>query len=238
MAEPSWPIDDAGHRRAERRPAARKRRRSHRRARLLVLPAVHVVVLTTFAFAQPLFDLLGRNAEFFTFRGSTRSDLIAFTLGAVLIPPALLLAVEALAMTRGALVWLAVHLAIVGGLAGLLVLAALHARLGGGAAVIVVSALVGLGASAAYFLVPPVRSVLTVLAPAPLIVSALFLFNSPVSKLLTPEETLSAPAAAVESRAPVVLLVFDEFGTNALLDGRGRIDAKRYPNFARLAGTS
>lgn len=203
-----------------------------------MLPAVHVVVLTTFAFAQPLFDLLGRNAEFFTFRGSTRSDLIAFTLGAVLIPPALLLAVEALAMTRGALVWLAVHLAIVGGLAGLLVLAALHARLGGGAAVIVVSALVGLGASAAYFLVPPVRSVLTVLAPAPLIVSALFLFNSPVSKLLTPEETLSAPAAAVESRAPVVLLVFDEFGTNALLDGRGRIDAKRYPNFARLAETS
>jgi hypothetical protein len=203
-----------------------------------VLPGVHVVALTTFAFAQPLFDLLGRNAEFFTVRGSTRSDVIAFALGTVLIPPALLLAVEALARAVGVLVWLVVHVAIVGGLAGVVALGVLHAQLGGGAAVIILAALTALGASAAYLLVPAVRTFLTVLAPAPLIVVALFLFNSPVSKLLTPEDTLAAPAAAVESRAPVVLLIFDEFSTIALLDGRGRIDGKRYPNFARLARTS
>jgi hypothetical protein len=229
------------HRQTAGRPAAGRpetRRRVRRRARLLVLPGVHVVVLTTFAFAQPLFDLLGRNAEFFIVRGSTRSDVIAFALGAVLIPPLLLLAVEALAMLVGSLVWLTVHVAIVGSLAGLVVLGALHAQLGGGAALIGFVVLVALGASAAYLLVPVVRSFLTVLAPAPLIVGALFLFNSPVSKLLTPEDTLAAPAAAVESRAPVVLFVFDEFSTIALLDGRGRIDAKRYPNFARLARTS
>ena len=203
-----------------------------------MLPAVHLVVLTTFAFAQPLFDVLGRNAEFFTVRGSTRSDVIAFALGALLIPPALLLAVEGLAKAVGVVVWLMVHVAIVGGLAGIVVLGALHARLGGGAAVIFLAVLFALGASAAYLLLPAARFFLTVLAPAPLIAVALFLFNSPVSKLLTPQDTLAAPAAAVDSRAPVVLLVFDEFSTIALLDGRGRIDAKRYPNFARLARTS
>ena len=239
MAESPWPVDDS-RRRAAARPAGRTgtRRRLRRRTKLLVLPAVHIVVLTTFAFAQPLFDLLGRNAEFFTVRGSTRSDVIAFALGVILIPPALLLAVEALAMLAGSLVWLGVHVAIIGSLAGLVVLGALHARLGGGTAVIVVAILFAFGASAAYLLVPPVRSFLTVLAPAPLVVVALFLFNTPVSKLVTPEETLAAPAAAVDSRAPVVLIVFDEFSTIALFDGQGRIDAKRYPNFARLARTS
>jgi hypothetical protein len=240
MAESPWPVDDS-RRRAATRPAAgrtRTRGRLRRRSRLLVLPAVHVVVLTTFAFAQPLFDLLGRNAEFFTVRGSTRSDVIAFALAVVLIPPALLLAVEALAMLAGSLVWLGVHVAIVGSLAGLVLLGALHARLGGGVAVVVLAILFAFGASAAYLLAPPVRSFLTVLAPAPLVLVALFLFDTPVSKLLTPEKTLAAPAAAVESRAPVVLLVFDEFSTIALLDDQGRIDAKRYPNFARLARTS
>jgi sulfatase-like protein len=241
VVDSSWPVHDARRRRAARRPATGRvdtRRRFRRGARRLLLPAAHVTVLTTFAFAQPLFDLLGRNAEFFTVRGSTRSDVVAFTVAAVLIPPALLLAVEALAMAVGVLVWLAVHLAIVAGLTGLVVLGALHAQLGGGAAVIVLAVLLGLGASAAYLVVPAVRSFVTVLAPAPLIVAVLFLFNSPVSKLLTPEDTLAAPAAAVTSRAPVVLLVLDEFSTIALLDGQGKIDAKRYPNFARLAGTS
>jgi hypothetical protein len=37
---------------------------------------------------------------------------------------------------------------------------------------------------------------------------------------------------------PVVMLVFDEFSTTSLLDGRGHIDAVRYPNFARLARES
>jgi hypothetical protein len=34
---------------------------------------------------------------------------------------------------------------------------------------------------------------------------------------------------------PVVMIVFDEFSTTSLLDGRGRIDSVRYPNFASFA---
>ena len=43
----------------------------------------------------------------------------------------------------------------------------------------------------------------------------------------------SAPKPA--KHPPVVMLVFDEFSTTSLVDARGRVDAGRYPNFARLA---
>ena len=59
----------------------------------------HLAVLSAFALAQPLFDLLKDNPEFFAARGSTGFDIISFSLLLVLVPPALLLAVELLYRT-------------------------------------------------------------------------------------------------------------------------------------------
>jgi len=42
---------------------------------------------------------------------------------------------------------------------------------------------------------------------------------------------------AAASRPPVVMVMFDEFPTVSLLDSHGRIDRRRYPNFAALAGS-
>ena len=44
--------------------------------------------------------------------------------------------------------------------------------------------------------------------------------------------------AAAEALPPIVVIVFDEFPTEALTTPSGRIDAARYPNFAALARTS
>src|SRR3954471_21788077 len=44
--------------------------------------------------AQPLFDLLGKNAEFFAVRGSTPGDIVLFALVVTFGPALLLLAVE------------------------------------------------------------------------------------------------------------------------------------------------
>jgi Sulfatase len=44
--------------------------------------------------------------------------------------------------------------------------------------------------------------------------------------------------AARDSRPPIVVIVFDEFSTESLTTPSGRIDARRYPNFAALAETS
>jgi hypothetical protein len=45
----------------------------------------------------------------------------------------------------------------------------------------------------------------------------------------------AAPTPAASRHPPVVFISFDEFSTTSLVDARGRIDAVRYPNFAKLA---
>src|ERR1051326_3651527 len=47
-----------------------------------------------FALAQPLFDILGKNAEFFAARGSTPGDIVLFALVVMFVPALGLLAVE------------------------------------------------------------------------------------------------------------------------------------------------
>lgn len=47
-----------------------------------------------------------------------------------------------------------------------------------------------------------------------------------------------APARQPEARPPIVVVVFDEFPADDLLGPDGRIDAARFPNFARLARIS
>jgi Sulfatase len=213
------------------------RRRARRRARTLLLSGAHLFVLSAFALAQPLFDLLSRNAAFFAVRGSTRSDILVFAFGVLLLPPVVLLLVEAVALAARVLVWRAAHLVFVAALSALIVLQVVQrVASNSGVTLLIVAALAGAGLAACYLHLPAVRTFLTVLLPAPLIFTALFLFNSPVTKLLSAEEETAAATAKVESETPIVLVVFDELATVSLLDARGRIDAKRFPNFAELAG--
>jgi len=169
------------------------------------LAGLHLLVLWSFAVAQPLFDLLGKNGEFFAARGSTRWDAIVFALVLLLVPPALLLGLE-LVVGRG-IRW-AVHAVFVAALVALFVLQAIRGS--GAPGWLLVVAAVALGAAAAelYLRVPTARLALTVLAPAPLLFLVLFLFNSDVSRLSLSTET--AQAAGERPRAPVVLIAFDE----------------------------
>jgi Sulfatase len=156
----------------------------------------------------------------------------------VLVPPALLVGAEAAATLADSRAAAGLHLALVALLVGLVVLQALRRAADPSAALALpAAALVGAGAAYAYARLAPVRSFLTVLAPAPLVFLALFLFVSPVGKLVRPS-TPEALAAEVSSETPVVMLVFDELATGSLLDERSEIDAARYPNFAALARES
>ena len=188
--------------------------------------ALHLVALTSFAVAQPLFDLLGRTPEFFAVRGATRGEIVVFALALVLVPPLVLLAVELVSGPARA----GVHLALVAGLVALVALQAFGR--------VAVAVVLGLGAAAAYARLAPARALLTVLAPAPLLFLALFLFQSPVSDLVWPPEQAQARAAAAQASAPVVMVVFDEFAGMSLMDGNGRLDTQRFPGFARLARTA
>ncbi len=195
---------------------------------------LHLLVLCSFALAQPLFDLLGRNGEFFGARGSTRWDVVLFALALVLVPPALLFGLELTAPRRARR---AVHAVFVGGLTGLVVLQAIHALGGPGWLLAGLAGTAGALAAALYARLPAARLVLTVLAPAPLLFLALFLLDSDASRL-TLSGTRSAYAAGAHPRAPVVFVVFDELPSNSLLDRRERVDPVRFPHFAALQRNS
>jgi hypothetical protein len=200
----------------------------------LRVAGLHLLVLSAFALAQPLFDLLGKNAEFFGARGSTGWDVVFFALALVLVPPAVLLALEAVTPRRARPV---VHYVFVAGLVGLLVLQAIHSFGAPGWLLVALSAGAGTAAAAVYAQFGAARMVVTALAPAPVLFLALFLFNSDASKL-TVSGTPAAHAANERPRAPVVLILFDELPLNSLLDAHDRIDPVRFPHFAKLAAGS
>jgi hypothetical protein len=197
--------------------------------------ALHLAALCAFTIAQPLFDLLSRYPEFFAAHESTGLEVVAFALVLLLVPPAILLALEALAglahpRLRGGL-----HLVFVWALAALLALQAVRRihSLGPGA-VFALAALAGAAAAAAYARSAPVRSIVTVLGAAPVLFLALFLFFSPVSKITFGSEAEAYDVRAA-SRPPIVMVVFDAFPTAMLMDARRQIDGGRYPSFAALA---
>ena len=62
--------------------------------RELARDGLHLLVLCSFALAQPLFDLIARNPEFFATRRSSAFEIVAFAVRLTLVPPALLLVIE------------------------------------------------------------------------------------------------------------------------------------------------
>lgn len=200
---------------------------------------LHLAVLSAFAVAQPVFDLLGRFATFFVAHGAQPRGIIAFTLALCLIPPCLLAAIELLAGLVGARARQAVHLTLVALLVAAIVLAPLHRAVAMPAALsLALAAAAGALAAGAYARVGAVRMFVTALAPAVAIFPLLFLFGSSVAPLVRSDAATVSASIAVARPSPVVFVVFDELSLFALLDGRREIDAVRYPNFAALARLS
>ena len=72
----------------------RQRGREAGRVQSAARAGAHLAALCALAFAQPLFDILGKNAEFFAVRGSTPSDIVLFALAVTFVPAAALLLIE------------------------------------------------------------------------------------------------------------------------------------------------
>ncbi len=202
-------------------------------SRVLARNGVHLAVLTTFAFAQPLFDLLGRTPEFFAVRGSHTVDVVVFALVLVLVPPALLLALEALvglASERAA--WV-LHVVLVAALGGLVALQVVRDHSDSTAVVVVVAGAAGCLFAALYARARGVRMFVTALAPVPIIFLTLFLFRAPVLELEGTAKALSIPPP--QRDPPVVLVVLDEFPVASIMRADHRVDTVRFPHFAALA---
>src|SRR5215213_10843436 len=78
------------------RAATRSRTRVSMWAKLRgpAIRGAQLLAVSGFALAQPLFDILGKNAEFFAVRGSTPADIVFFALVVTLAPALILLGIE------------------------------------------------------------------------------------------------------------------------------------------------
>lgn len=193
-------------------------------------------MLWSFAVAQPLLDLLGDAPEFFVARENTRADILVLAFGVTLVPPLVLVALEAAVSAVSRRARAGLHLVLIATLTAAFALQVLVDAAGGRGAVLVpVAAALGVGAAALYARTRAVPLLLTVLGPAPLVFLAIFLLVSPVSRLVLPGEEVEASTVTVPGRTPVVMIVFDELSGVALMGRDGRINARRFPSFARLS---
>ncbi|HXZ58072.1 MAG TPA: sulfatase-like hydrolase/transferase, partial [Gaiellaceae bacterium] len=206
--------------------------------RTALVHGARLTVLSCFALAEPLLDILGRNPEFFTARRSTSTQIVLFALFVVFVPPAVLLAAELLVRVFSRRAADVLHVFFVAGLVAVIVLHVLTNRSSlSGASALALAAGVGVFGALLYRRSSPAGSFLTVLAPVPFIFLALFLFDSDASKLVFVKHPHVAEHR-INSTTPVVLIVFDEFNPVALMNRDEGIDAARYPNFAALARQS
>ncbi|HEX6653795.1 MAG TPA: sulfatase-like hydrolase/transferase [Thermoleophilaceae bacterium] len=196
---------------------------------------LNLAVLWTFAVAQPLFDLLKDNPEFFAARGSSGFDIISFSVLLVVLPPAILLAIELLIGLIGPEARQVAHAVLLGGLVVLIAAQALKKSIDASDTVLIVlSVAIGAAAGVLWARAEPVRSFLNILSPVPLVFLLLFLFSGQISELAFPSEAKALSVGGV-SRAPIVVVLLDELPSNTLVDQNDRLDTKRYPGFAELA---
>jgi hypothetical protein len=197
--------------------------------------ALHLFALYALAVAQPLLGLLGDNAEFFVSRRSGSADVVVFALVVVLVPPLVVAGLVELAGRVDARAGQALQLVAVGALVAALAIQLLKKPGDWGTVpMLAVAVLIGGGAAAAYARSTALRTFVTYLAPAPLVVLMLFLVVSPAHRLVFPTDIATA-AIRTTSTTPVVMVELDEVSMETFLDSQRRIDAAAYPNLARLA---
>ncbi len=196
---------------------------------------LELFALCGFAIAQPVLDVFGKAPSEFVFRGAGAADIVVFGLIVTFVPALILWVIEAVVglINRRARRW--VHTALLALLAALFVVLLVKDVSGLRGLLLAASAVAaGAGFGFLYVRVESTRTWLAYASIAPIIFLGLFLFSSPVSKLLGGNEAEAAQLDGIDNPAPVVLVVLDEFPLASLIDADGELDAELYPNFARF----
>ena len=199
-----------------------------------------VVVLFVLSVAQPLLDLLGRNAEFFLARAAPSLDIVVLAVMLTFIIPIFIalvvLAIQKAHAPTGRIVH-GVILVILGAILGLQIIEL--TLIAGWPAWIEIVLAVGIGTAIAvgFYKYEAVRSIGRYASIAPFAVLGLFLFTSATSQLIFASPTAVARPAevAIGNPVPVIFIGFDEFPVASLMDAEGNLQEDVYPNFARLA---
>ena len=154
---------------------------------------IDLFVLSGFAFAQPVFDLLSKNASFLVAHQSKPVDIILLVLALCLVVPATLVCLESGASLIGLKCKRITHIILVASLVEAILLPFLK-RLEWlpGIVLLLVSLALGLAFALTYFRFRSKRVSLVFLCPALMLFPLLFLVKSPVHRAVMGGQDTSA----------------------------------------------
>lgn len=198
---------------------------------------LHILALFAIAVAHPVLDLTARNPAFFVARNSQPSELLLLVATLCLLFPGFLILIQ-WSIGHRTLPGRTIHAITLFVLSSAIFMPALNQATDAGSEwifplTIFSAALI----TFVYFHFEGARSAITLLSPVLIIVPVLFFTDSRINRIVWPSQKRIEPAS-IQSKHPVVMVVFDELPLKSLLDEKGNIDSRRYPNFAELARTS
>jgi hypothetical protein len=200
---------------------------------------VELFALSGLAFAQPFFDVLGKNTDVLVARQASPSDVIVMTALALFVPATVLYGIELGTSLVSHRLRRAVHLVALTGLGAVLVAIWIKQIPDTGPVlIVVVGVLGGVAVALAASRWDAFGRALRLLGIAPLLFAVAFLAFSPATPVVFGDRNAAVVRSPVARPARVVMVVFDEFPETSLLDGHGHVDADLFPNFAALAASS
>lgn len=203
---------------------------------------LELFALCGLAVVQPLLSVLGNSPDFFIFHGVTAAEVLLLVALFAFLPP---VALWSVGLLSGLLFGERVRRAVqAGSLAVVFVLFLIQlgkqvTALRGVVLAVLAVLLTGL-IVAAYVRWDLARQLLRFVAVGPLVFVLLFTFASPSAAVVFPGNSPGFGGEVRETgpHPPIVMIILDELALLSLLGEDARIDAERYPHFARLASES
>lgn len=198
----------------------------------------HVLVLWSFAVAQPLYAKVAENLPFLLAHRIDGGEAVVYALILLVPVPLALAAIAWLAYLLSSWLGWLVRTGTVFVLAFLAVFPLLSNVFG-------LPEWLSLILAAGFGLLPSLaydtgfwKGLLDILTPAPVLFVVFFLFFSPVRVLMF-DAALETDGEGVDGlNGPVVMILLDELSTSTMLNEQGELDRERLPGFARLADIS
>lgn len=200
----------------------------------LIERTLQLVALTGLAASSPLLNILREGPEFFVNRRAMPVDIVSLVAIVVVVPPLILLAVEGCARVLGAAFSRFVHSVFVALLVSIIIVPLLESSGLSGWKILALSVAIGSSVSVCVARFVPARKWLAFLAILSGVSVGNFFLSDGIGTLLFPRHERLENGYTKSSATPVVVLIFDEFPLNGLLNRDLQIDAERFPNFAAL----
>ena len=200
----------------------------------------HVLLLGSLIFSHPLFKTIGGQPEFLLAHNLSGLKLVGWVM-AIGFLPGLILVSLVFALTKTLPVYAdRLRQAVLFILFVLFAFIHLSEPIGSNLALLIgLSTLLAFVVVVAYGRSLFLRTFMSVATFLVIITPVLFSFSSEIRQILLPEQiNYDYLAGKKIDKQPVVILLFDELPLLSLLDGDGRVNAERFPNFASFANQS